>query len=62
MREMFFNKIDANNIDDEIRMYGESIKQRLDIPVADFTPEDSKFFKFTLPEHRNKGVQDREYQ
>jgi hypothetical protein len=30
--------------------------------VADFTPEDSKFFKFTLPEHRNKGVQDREYQ
>ena len=25
MREMFFNKIDANNMDDEIRMYGESI-------------------------------------
>lgn len=62
MREMFYDKIDANNIDDEIRMYGESIKQRLDIPIADFTEADSRFFKFTLPAHRNKGVQDREYQ
>ena len=62
MKEMFYDKIDANNIDDEIRMYGESIKQRLDIPIADFTEADSRFFKFTLPAHRNKGVQDREYQ
>ena len=62
MKEMFYDKIDANNIDDEIRMYGESIKQRLDIPIADFTEADSRFFKFTLPAHINRGVQDREYQ
>jgi hypothetical protein len=61
MKDVFLSKIDVNNIDDEIQAYGESIKQRLDVPIADFTAEDSRFFKFTMPEHRNRGVQDREY-
>jgi hypothetical protein len=48
-------------IDQELLAYGESIRQRLDIPVADFNEADSKFYKFVIPPYRNKGVQDLEY-
>ena len=61
MREVLLNYLDEDNIDADLQTYGESLKQRLDIPVANYTEDDSRFFKFVMPQHRNKGVQDREY-
>ena len=49
------------DIDDELLTYGESIRQRLDIPVAEYDRNESLFFKFAMHKHINKGVQDREY-
>ena len=48
------------NVDEVITMYGNSLKQRLGLPVADYDTDDSRFFKFCQPIYRNKGVQDRE--
>jgi len=52
---------DVDDVDMDIEAYGQSIRTRIDIPVADFNEQDSKFFKFCMPQQRNKGVQDREY-
>ena len=49
-----------DKIDEELNAYGESLRQRLDLPVADFDADESKFFKFCMPKPINKGVQDRE--
>jgi len=49
------------NLDEELKLYGESIRTRLDIPVAELDAEQSRFFKYCMPPHVNKGVQDREY-
>jgi len=60
--ENVYNKFfEENDIDQALRLYGESLRQRMDVPLADFTAEDSKFFKFAMNPHKNKGVQDREY-
>jgi hypothetical protein len=48
------------NIDDDLASYGESLKQRLDIPVVDYNEHQSKFFKFVQPLWINRGVQDLE--
>ena len=48
------------NVDEVITMYGNSLKQRLGLPVADYDADDSSLFKFCQPIYRNKGVQDRE--
>jgi hypothetical protein len=48
------------NVDEVINMYGNSLRQRLGLPVADYDTDDSRFFKFCQPIYRNKGVQDRE--
>ena len=61
MHEVFANYLDEQNIHADLNTYGESIRQRLDIPVADYSVEDSRFFKFVMPQHINRGVQDREY-
>jgi hypothetical protein len=61
MRQVLLHYVDEDNINVDLRTYGESLRQRLDIPVADYGVCDSKFFKFCMPQHRNKGVQDREY-
>jgi len=61
MHEVFTNYLDEQNIHADLNTYGESIRQRLDIPVADYSVEDSRFFKFVMPQHINRGVQDREY-
>jgi hypothetical protein len=61
MHEVFANYLDEQNIQADLNTYGESIRQRLDIPVADYSEEDSRFFKFVMPQHVNRGVQDREY-
>jgi hypothetical protein len=48
------------NVDEVIAMYGNSLRQRLALPVADYDADDSQFFKFCQPAYRNRGVQDRE--
>ena len=49
------------NINEEIKLYGESLRTRLDIPVAELDAEQSSFFKYCMPPHINRGVQDREH-
>ena len=49
------------HLDEDIRLYGESIRNQLDIPVAELDAKQSKFFKFCMPRHINRGVQDREH-
>jgi hypothetical protein len=61
MREVLLNYLDEDNIDADLQTYGESLKQRLDVPIANYSKEDSRFFKFVMPQHINTGVQDREY-
>ena len=48
------------NVDELTTMYGNSLKQRLGLPIADYDADDSRFFKFCQSPHKNKGVQDRE--
>jgi hypothetical protein len=48
------------NVNEIITMYGNSLRQRLGLPVADYDADDSQFFKFCQPAYRNRGVQDRE--
>jgi hypothetical protein len=54
-----FSKM-MSNIEDDMISYGNSLRQRLGLPVADFNEQQSKFYKFCQRPHRNKGVQDRE--
>lgn len=61
MEKTYLEFIEHNDIDQELKAYGESLRQRLDIPVADYDEHDSKFFKFVMPPHINRGVQDREH-
>jgi hypothetical protein len=48
------------NVDELIETYGNSLRQRLGIPIADYNEEASRFFKFCQPQWINGGVQDRE--
>ena len=54
--------VENGNIDEELQLFGNSLRQQLDIPIAEYCEDDSKFYRFVMPQHRNKGVQDREYQ
>jgi hypothetical protein len=47
-------------LDEDIMAYGNSLRQRLGIPLADFNEEQSRFYKFCQRPYQNKGVQDRE--
>ena len=60
MESMFTEQAKDMEVDQELLAYGESIRQRLDIPVAEYDSNESKFFKFALSLHTNKGVQSRE--
>ena len=53
----FFVNTDINEV---ITMYGNSLKQRLGLPIADYDADDSRFFKFCQTPYVNKGMQDRE--
>ena len=59
--ENYFKNVTVDNIDNELAIYGNSLRQRLDIPIAEFDEAQSRFYRFVMPTHRNKGVQDREY-
>lgn len=61
MQGVFERYLDINNIDHDLLVYGNSLRQQLDIPLADFDADQSKFYKFVMPKPINKGVQDREY-
>ena len=61
MEEMYLDFIENNDVDTELYAYGGSLRQQLDMPIADYSEDDSKFFKFCMPQHKNKGVQDLEY-
>jgi len=61
MEKTYLEFIEHNDIDQELKAYGESLRQRLDIPVADYDEHDSRFFKFVIPPHINRGVQEREH-
>ena len=54
-----FNELDGE-VDELIELYGNSLRQRLGITIADYNDEQSSFFKFCQPQWINKGVQDRE--
>jgi hypothetical protein len=48
------------DIESDMQSYGNSLRQRLGLLVADLDAEQSRFYKFCQTPHRNKGVQDRE--
>ena len=60
MEKVFEGHTKDIDIDEQLMMYGESIRQRLDIPVAEYDINESKFFKYAMATHKNKGVQTRE--
>jgi hypothetical protein len=61
MADYFSSTVQPANIDRELEMFGNSLRQQLDIPIADYDEADSKFYRFVMPHHINRGVQDREY-
>tara|TARA_B100000941_G_scaffold264229_1_gene218062 strand:- start:1 stop:900 length:900 start_codon:yes stop_codon:yes gene_type:complete len=61
MLDLYENAVVKSFIDQDLKLYGESIRQRIDLPVADLDEYQSKFIKYIYPPHKNKGVQDREY-
>ena len=58
----YFADLTYSNVDEELLMFGNSLRQQLDIPIAEYDEADSRFYRFVMPQHINKGVQDREYQ
>ena len=58
----YFSDLTPGNIDEELIMFGNSLRQQLDIPIAEYDDAESRFYRFVMPPHINKGVQDREYQ
>ena len=61
MKKLYEQSVVHENIDQDLKLYGESIRQRIDLPVADLDAPQSKFVKWINPPHKNTGVQDREY-
>ena len=61
MADLFANGIVESKVDEDLEVYGNSLKQRIDVPCADFDEHQSNFFKFVMPRPVNRGVQDREY-
>ena len=59
--QKYFDETTIENIDHELLMFGNSLRQQIDIPIAEFNVTDSRFYRFVMPPHINKGVQDREY-
>ena len=61
MADLFANGVVEDKVDEDLEIYGNSLKQRIDIPCENFDEHQSKFFKFVMPRPINRGVQDREY-
>ena len=58
MDKAFSEFENVNDVDNELLLYGQSLVQRLEIPLADLSDQDSRFFKYAMTRHRNKGVLD----
>jgi len=59
--ELYYKDQSLADIDTDLLMYGNSLRQQLDMPIAELDAEQSRFYRFVKPQHRNKGVQDREH-
>jgi len=60
MIQYFKGVIDREDIDNQLLLFGNSLRQQLDLPIAEMDEAQSRFYRFVKPTHRNKGVQDRE--
>jgi hypothetical protein len=59
--ELYYKDQSLADIDTDLLMYGNSLRQQLDMPIAEYDEGESRFYRFVMPQHVNKGVQDREY-
>lgn len=59
--ELHYKEQSPQDIDTDLTLYGNSLRQQLDMPVAEYDENESRFYRFVMPPHINKGVQDREY-
>ena len=57
----YYESITTESMDEELQMFGNSLRQQIDIPIAEMDEAVSRFYRFVMPQHRNRGVQDREY-
>jgi hypothetical protein len=60
MIDHFTQVVNGDDIDDQLLMFGNSLRQQLDMPIAELDADQSRFYRFVKPGHRNKGVQDHE--
>jgi hypothetical protein len=58
LQDKYFKSI--SDVDEMLLTYGNSLRQRMKMPIADMDIEQSKFFKFCQNKWNNKGIQDRE--
>ena len=59
--ELYYKDQSLADIDTDLLMYGNSLRHQLDMPIAELDAEQSRFYRFVKPQHRNTGVQDREH-
>ena len=60
--ELYYKDQSPADIDTDLILYGNSLRQQLDMPIAEYDENESRFYRFVMPQHINRGVQDREYQ
>ena len=60
--ELYYKDQSPQDIDTDLTLYGNSLRQQLDMPIAEYDEDESRFYRFVMPQHINRGVQDREYQ
>jgi hypothetical protein len=59
--ESYYKDQSPQDIDTDLLMYGNSLRQQLDMTIAEYNEDESRFYRFVMPQHINKGVQDSEY-
>ena len=60
LTKLYFDHCNEDDMDNDLLVYGESLKQQLDLPIAEMDEAQSRFYRFVKTTHRNRGVQDRE--
>ena len=59
--ESYYKDQSPQDIDTDLLMYGNSLRQQLDVTIAEYNEDESRFYRFVMPQHINRGVQDSEY-
>ena len=59
--ESYYKDQSPQDIDTDLLMYGNSLRQQLDMSIAEYNEDQSRFYRFVMPQQSNRGVQDREY-